>query len=106
MNEHTQATVDTNSEWFKDNDHYISSQSALECYRNIKKMVEREVRDGGDVLDIGNGGFFNYDTALARHVTAVDLFLPNGPGPTTNSTFRAGSFLELPFGDGSFDTVL
>src|SRR5262249_15288596 len=33
-------------------------------------------------------------------------FLPNGPGPTPNSSFRAGSLLELPFPDQSFDCVL
>jgi SAM-dependent methyltransferase len=46
------------------------------------------------------------DTALAGHVTAVDLFLPDGPGPTPNSTFRSGSFLDLPFPDASFDCIL
>src|SRR5262249_28335126 len=71
-----------------------------------QKIVEREVRGAGDVLDVGNGGFFNYDTALAAHVTAVDLFLEDGPGPTPNSTFRKGSFLELPFPDARFDCVL
>lgn len=102
----TQATVATNATWFKDNDHYAESQTRLECYRNIQKIVEREVRGCDHVLDIGNGGFFNYDTAIAGHVTAVDLFLENGPGPTANSLFRSGSFLDLPFPDRSFDCVL
>jgi ubiquinone/menaquinone biosynthesis C-methylase UbiE len=101
-----QATIATNSAWFKDNDHYAESQVRLECYRHIQRMVEREVRGSDHLLDIGNGGFFNYDTAIAGHVTAVDLFLEDGPGPTPNSSFRAGSFLDLPFPDGSFDCVL
>ncbi len=101
-----QATVATNSEWFHDNDHYMAAQSRLECYRHIQRIVEREVRGVRELLDVGNGGFFNYDTALAGHVTAVDLFLKDGPGPTPNSTFRAGSFLDLPFADASFDCVL
>jgi SAM-dependent methyltransferase len=102
----TQATIDTNSAWFKDNDHYMEAQTRLACYRNIQRVVEREVRGSNQLLDIGNGGFFNYDTATVGHVTAVDLFLQDGPGPTSNSTFRAGSFLELPFPDQSFDCVL
>jgi SAM-dependent methyltransferase len=106
MHSPAQATIDTNSKWFNDNDHYIASQSRLACYRHIQKIVEREVRGAGDVLDVGNGGFFNYDTALTDHVTAVDLFLDDGPGPTPNSAFRRGSFLELPFADASFDCVL
>jgi SAM-dependent methyltransferase len=101
-----QASVAENRLWFQDNDHYIQSQCQLECYQHIQKIVEREVRGTEHVLDIGNGGFFNYDTALAGHVTAVDLFLEDGPGSTPNSTFRQGSFLDIPFADGSFDCVL
>jgi SAM-dependent methyltransferase len=101
-----QTTVSTNREWFQDNNHYVEAQAGLECYQHIHKIVEREVRGCEHVLDVGNGGFFNYDTALARRVTAVDLFLKDGPGPTTNSSFRSGSFLNLPFPDRSFDCVL
>ena len=106
MSTRQQATVDTNVGWFNENEHYIKTQAHLECYRHIKKIVERELRGVGDLLDVGNGGFFNYDTALVGHATAVDLFLRDGPGPTSNSTFRKGSFLELPFVDTSFDCVL
>jgi SAM-dependent methyltransferase len=106
MTPFTQATIDTNSAWFNDNDHYMKAQTRLECYRNIRRVVEREVRGLNQLLDIGNGGFFNYDTATVGHVTAVDLFLQDGPGPTANSTFRAGSFLHLPFPEQSFDGVL
>lgn len=102
----TQATIATNAAWFKDNDHYAEAQTQLACYRNIQRVVEREVRGSEHLLDIGNGGFFNYDTAIVGHVTAVDLFLQDGPGPTPNSSFRTGSFLELPFPDRSFDCVL
>jgi SAM-dependent methyltransferase len=101
-----QITVVANSEWFHDNDHYMTAQSQLECYQHIQRIVEREVCGVGELLDVGNGGFFNYDTALAGHVTAVDLFLRDGPGPTANSWFRAGSFLDLPFADCEFDCVL
>jgi SAM-dependent methyltransferase len=101
-----QTTASTNRDWFQDNDHYIQAQARLECYQLIQKIVEREVRGCEHVLDVGNGGFFNYDTALARSVTAVDLFLEDGPGPTANSVFRSGSFLELPLADQTFDCIL
>jgi SAM-dependent methyltransferase len=104
--DNSQATVATNAAWFQDNDHYAEAQTRLACYRNIQRIVEREVRGAGEVLDIGNGGFFNYDTSITDHVTALDLFLHDGPGPTPNSTFRKGSFLDLPFPDLSFDCAI
>jgi hypothetical protein len=101
-----QVTVGTNSRWFQENERYIEEQGHLECYHHIQRIVEREVRGVKRLLDVGNGGFFNYDTSLAEQVTAVDLFLSNGPGPTGNSTLCRGSFLDLPFPDCSFDCAL
>jgi SAM-dependent methyltransferase len=105
-NSRTQATTAENIEWFADNDKYIESQSKLEHYQHVKRIVERELTGVGRLLDIGNGGFFNYDTRLVAQVTAVDLFLKDGPGPLPNSTLRRGSLLALPFGDGAFDCIL
>ena len=102
----TQTTVATNIEWFNENDHYAEAQAKLACYQNIQCIVEHELRDVAELLDVGNGGFFNYDTDLVEHVTAVDLFLKDGPGPVPRSTFRAGSLLDLPCADGVFDCVL
>lgn len=106
MNTLTQSTVSCNVQWFKDNDHYAETQAQLECYRNIQRIVEREIVGVKELLDVGNGGFFNYDTSSAEHVTAVDLFLPESPRTGSNITFRAGSLLNLPFPDQSFDCIL
>ncbi len=106
MPQSDQIDLETGIKWFKDNHAYAAAQERLELYRYIRLMVSRELDGEGDVLDVGNGGFFNYDTSLARHVTAVDLFLEDGPGPTHNSTFRQGSILDLPFPDGTFDCIL
>jgi SAM-dependent methyltransferase len=101
-----QTTIAENIQWFNENGHYIEAQAQLEHYQFIKLMVERELRGEKQVLDVGNGGFFNYDTSIAEHVTAVDLFLKNGPGPFPNTTFREGSLLSLPFPDNSFDCII
>ena len=101
-----QVTAVHNAAWFDDNDLYIANQSKLEHYRHCRLCVERELRGVGRLLDVGNGGFFNYDTALVAHATAVDLFLKDGPGPLPNTAFKSGSLLDLPFGEGSFDAIL
>jgi SAM-dependent methyltransferase len=102
----TEISQELNRDWFDHNDDYIRRQEALECYRNIRRSVEHEVRGVKRLLDIGNGGFFNYDTALVGHVTAVDLFLEDGPGPAANVTFQRGSFLDLPCPAESFDCAI
>jgi SAM-dependent methyltransferase len=102
----SQSTAESNARWFADNDRYVELQSRLAHYQYVQRMITHELRDAGRVLDIGNGGFFNYDPSAAAHVTAVDLFLPDGPGPRPNTTFRRGSLLDLPFADESFDCVV
>jgi SAM-dependent methyltransferase len=104
--ENAQASVHSNSEWFRENQSYVDSQSRIECYRNIRRSVEQELGGIERLLDIGNGGFFNYDASLVGSVTAVDLFLADGPGPLPNTTLKSGSLLALPFADRSFDGVL
>jgi SAM-dependent methyltransferase len=106
VSEYRQTEINENIEWFQDNDNYVTAQSNLEYYRHIERMIRREIRGEKEVLDIGNGGFFNYDTLLAGHVTAVDLFLKDGPGPTPNSTFKRGSILDIPFAAESFDCIV
>jgi SAM-dependent methyltransferase len=106
MADPAQKTVDANVRWFADNEGYAEVQSGLAHYQHIARMVGHELRGVDRLLDVGNGGFFNYDVAVPGHVTAVDLFLADGPGPAPNTTFRRGSLLDLPFPDGSFDCVL
>ena len=75
MPDEVQTTADANARWFADNDGYVAAQSGLAHYRHIARMVRRELRGVDRLLDVGNGGFFNYDVSVPRHVTAVDLFL-------------------------------
>jgi SAM-dependent methyltransferase len=102
----TKRSQELNRSWFADNEDYTRRQEALECYRNIRRCAEHEIAGVEYLLDIGNGGFFNYDTALVGQVTAVDLFLEDGPGPRPNILFRQGSFLDIPCPAESFDCVL
>jgi SAM-dependent methyltransferase len=104
---HNQATVDTNAAYFDSNDSYREVQARLDCYRNINHTLARELKGVGDLLDVGSGGFFNYDTSVVGSVTAVDLFMGGkGIEPSPGVTHVEGSVLDLPFESGSFDCVL
>ncbi len=60
------------------------------------------------MLDVGNGGVFQYDTGLVERIVAVDLFLDRLPASRfpPNVTPRKGDALALEEADESFDAVL
>jgi SAM-dependent methyltransferase len=60
------------------------------------------------LLDVGNGGVFQYDTALVEKVVAVDLFLDRLPPShfPANVTPHAGDALDLDEPDACYDAVL
>ena len=64
MAENMQTTADANARWFADNDGYAEAQSRLVHYRHIARMVRHELRGVDRLLDVGNGGFFNYDVSV------------------------------------------
>jgi SAM-dependent methyltransferase len=104
-----QTTEQKNKSFFLDHHlDYKSKVAALETYRNIFREVSAAV-DGADVLvDIGNGGVFDYDTTRVSRILAVDLmFTPdfNEPMPA-NAEAMLGSALDLPIADGQAGMAL
>jgi SAM-dependent methyltransferase len=97
-----------NRSFFAANERYASGVAELETYRNIRAAIDAEVRGLDHLLDIGNGGVFDYDTSLARRITAVDLFLDDLPRDAfpPNVTPRSGDALALDDPDGRYDGVL
>jgi SAM-dependent methyltransferase len=96
-----------NSEFFKDNDRYLQSISGLETYRRIREAIDAHVSGVRRLLDIGNGGVFDYDTSLVGEVVGVDLFLDDVElAVPDNVTLRRGDALHLEEAPGSFDAVL
>ncbi len=106
MQQTLQSGVTTNVTWFRDNHEYGRIQASLPHYQYIRLMVEHEIRGAHELLDVGNGGFFNYDTNLVDRLIALDLFLDDGPGPAPNIRLQRGSLLDMPFRDEQFDFIL
>jgi SAM-dependent methyltransferase len=102
------ASLERNVSFFRDNAAYSNNVGMLDTYRNIRTVLNAELRGIERLLDVGNGGTFDYDPAVAREVTAVDLFLEelSADAFPRNVRLKNGSALDLPEPDASFDGVL
>jgi SAM-dependent methyltransferase len=101
------ANVEQNAEFFA-RDKHGRDVAELDTYRLIREAITREVAGAKRLLDVGNGGVFEYDTDQVEEIVAVDLFLDQLPGDhfPANVTPRKGDALALDEPDGAYDMVL
>jgi ubiquinone/menaquinone biosynthesis C-methylase UbiE len=91
---------------------YHDSVAAIDTYKTLHNFISKEVEGVSELLDVGNGGVFAYDTSPVGSITAIDLFLEDLPPEIIKTYFpenaRAlrGSALALPANDNTFDMVL
>lgn len=96
-----------NAEFFAGDTH-ARDVAELDTYRLIGAAINRELGGVERLLDVGNGGVFEYDTRLVGEIVAVDLFLDRLPASRfpANVTPRSGDALDLAEPDCSHDAVL
>ncbi|MFH5917411.1 hypothetical protein, partial [Clostridium perfringens] len=88
-----QRSEERNISFFLDHhEDYKSKVEGLVTYKNIFRHVSDAIASTDTLVDIGNGGVFDYDTTLAKRIIAVDLmFTPEFRSPTPkNSELRLG----------------
>ncbi len=101
------ASTAKNASFFHGNERYAGRVGSLDTYRSVRRTIDREIAGTRLLLDVGNGGVFDYDTRLARGVVGVDLFLDGTPsGLDDHITLRRGDALALQEPDGTYDAVL
>jgi SAM-dependent methyltransferase len=101
------ASFAKNARYFDANEHYAEHIGSLDTYRNVRNAVDREIDGARHLLDVGNGGVFDYDTDLAERIVGVDLFLDGTPAPRDgNITLRRGDALALEEPAETYDRVL
>jgi SAM-dependent methyltransferase len=100
-------TAQQNAEFFAREKHGRDA-AALDTYRNIREALTREVAGTELLLDVGNGGVFEYDTTRVGRIVAIDLFLDRLPAShfPPNVTARQGDALALEEPDGTYEMVL
>jgi ubiquinone/menaquinone biosynthesis C-methylase UbiE len=112
-NSQTTASVASNSAYFLEHlKEYHDAVASIDTYRTLHDFVSERVAGVEELLDIGNGGVFAYETSSVGAITAIDLFFEDLPQDLIdkyfpkNATARRGSALALPEPDGKFDMVL
>jgi SAM-dependent methyltransferase len=101
------ASAAQNSEFFA-RDLYGDAVAVLDSYKLIREAVSEEVAGTELLLDVGNGGVFEYDTTQVGAITAVDLFLDQLPADRfpENVTAKAGDALALDEPADHYDAAL
>lgn len=100
-------SVEKNKSFFADNTVYAQNVAELTTYKNIRAAVNDAIAGTRMLLDIGNGGVFDYDTSRAEKIVGVDLFLDESAPPVpANVTLRRGDALALDEPDAAYDGVL
>jgi SAM-dependent methyltransferase len=107
--EQSRASIDANITFFRDSlDSYSRHILTLDTYATIRESINEGVRGVSHLIDIGNGGVFDYDIKLIPDILALDLFLDqiDVTSRPSHIKFVTGSALGLPILDGKFDGVL
>lgn len=97
-----------NATFFAENEDYAKRVAELTTYKNIRRVIDREVTGVDRLLDIGNGGVFDYDVHLVKQVVGVDLFVDETTVANLppHVSLRRGDALALPEPATSYDAVL
>lgn len=100
-------SIEQNAEFFA-RDKHGRDAAELDTYRNIREALTREVAGTELLLDVGNGGVFEYDTTRVERIVAIDLFLDRLPTShfPPNVTARRGDALALDEPDDAYEVVL
>lgn len=106
----TDSSVKKNVDYFLgEHKKYSSNINSIDTYQSMSKAINLELAGINYLLDIGNGGVFDYDTTLVKKIVGVDLFLDALPDeisiPANVSMFH-GSAMNLPGGLDKFDGVV
>ena len=111
--EQSEASAEANSAYFLQHlREYRDSIASIDTYRTLHDFISRKVKGVNELLDVGNGGVFDYEVAQVGTITAVDLFLGDLPSDIIakyfpeNVKMRQGSALSIPEDDCKFDMVL
>lgn len=106
----TEASARKNAAFFLgEHESYKQKVGSIDTYATISGAVTEALRGIDRLLDIGNGGVFDYDTGAVGEITGLDLFLdwlPSDMPLPGNVRLVKGSALDIPASLSDFDGVV
>ncbi len=103
------AVLQRNFDFFLENiETYKQHAETLDTYVRLRELVNSKLGNINQMIDVGNGGVFDYDTTALGRITAVDIFFDQLPPKAfeyfpSNCSPECGSALNLPYDDETFD---
>jgi ubiquinone/menaquinone biosynthesis C-methylase UbiE len=99
---------DNTKNFFDEWNTYHETIQGIDSWQLYGKAIAKHIKDGV-ILDIGNGGIFNYDTTKAKHIVALDLspnIINNAPYTADNIEYKVGDIIDLKFEDAVYDQAV
>lgn len=106
----TQSSTDKNAKFFLDEyQNYRAKIESIDTYASISLALSMRIEGIRRLLDIGNGGVFDYDTTRVVEIIGLDLFLDSLPSDIhlpENVSMVQGDALDIPRTLQDFDGVV
>jgi SAM-dependent methyltransferase len=106
----TKTSVEKNVRFFLDEyQSYRKKVESIDTYASISSALSAELKGVARLLDMGNGGVFDYDTSCVQEIIGLDLFLDDLPDDIQlppNVRMVQGSALDIPEALHGFDGVV
>ncbi|HGF6516068.1 TPA: class I SAM-dependent methyltransferase [Yersinia enterocolitica] len=110
INQQTPNSKKMNADFFL-NEHsdYKKKIESIDTYKSISQTLDSNLLGVNKLLDIGNGGVFDYSTENIPEIIGLDLFLDNITDDVVvpdNVRMVQGSALDIPEPLNNFDAVI
>ncbi len=99
--------VEKTKKFFNEWDTYHETVKNIDTWKLYGEAISKYIKNGV-ILDIGNGGIFNYDTSGVKKIVALDL-APNllkNAQQADNIEYIEGNIIKLRYKDPEFDQAV
>jgi ubiquinone/menaquinone biosynthesis C-methylase UbiE len=99
--------VDKTRDFFDKWDSYHETVKNIDTWKLYGEAISKHIKNG-TILDVGNGGIFNYDTSAAKKIIALDLSpnLLKNAVQAENIEYVEGNIINLNFKEPEFDQIV